>query len=163
MTRDLSAGKEEYARIPWIWRVAIACGKRNDAGQITAVLDASLPNASEPLRHWQAVVIGGGIINGLSQRDLWPGDRIEEILKSNEALQSRWSRSLELAGPMCYDQSVPTGTRYDALRMIALQPWEKSGAKLTSYLAKGTHGELQMGAVSGLVDMKAPEATAALL
>lgn len=32
MTSDLTAGtKEEYRRIPWIWRVAIAAGKRNDA------------------------------------------------------------------------------------------------------------------------------------
>ena len=43
MTRDLPPGKEEYVRIPWIWRVAIACGRRNDAGQIRSMLDVSLP------------------------------------------------------------------------------------------------------------------------
>lgn len=159
MTRDLSGNsKEEYARIPWIWRVAIACGKRNDAAQIAATLDMALPQPNEPLRHWQAVVIGGGIINGVSQRDLWPGDCINEILKSREALKARWTRTLELAQQMTDDESVPTGTRYDALRMIALLPWEQTGKQLARYLAKGTNAELQMGAVSGLVDMKFPQA-----
>lgn len=163
MTRDLgSDSKEEYARIPWIWRVAIACGKRNDANQIRAVLDASLPKPNQPLRHWQAVVIGGGIINGLSQRDLWPNDRITEILKSNASLLERWTRSLDLAAAMADDQSVPTGTRYDALRMIAMHPWEKCGDQLLKYLAKGTHAELQQGAVSGLADVKSKNVEAAL-
>lgn len=163
LTRDLTGNsKEEYTRIPWIWRVALACGKRNDAKQIASVLNVSLPKQSEPLRHWQAVVIGGGIINGLSQRDVWPNDRIEEILKSNKPLRERWIRSLELAAAMADDESVPTGTRYDALRMIAMQPWEKSGDRLTKYLKKGTNAELQMGAVSGLADMKSSNASAAL-
>jgi putative membrane-bound dehydrogenase-like protein len=164
MTRDLPAGsKEEYTRIPWIWRVAIACGKRNDSAQIAAVLDAALPQASESLRDWQAVVIGGGIINGLSQHAIRPADRIEEILKENSSLKKRWSRAVELASAMAEDARVPNGTRYDALRIVAMEPWEKRGHQLSAYLKKGTDVELQMGAVSGLVDMKTPQATAALL
>ena len=33
---------------------------------------------------------------------------------------------------------------------------EESGPQLANYLAKGTNAELQMGAVSGLVDVKPP-------
>jgi hypothetical protein len=163
MTRNLKPGTpEEYVRIPWIWRVAIACGKRNDAGQIEEMLEVSVPLESEPLRDWQAVVIGGGIINGLSQRGLWPSERIAEILSGNKSLQARWTRALDLSATMADDEKVPSGTRYDALRMIPLQGWDRSGAQLVRYLAKGTHPELQMGAVSGLADINAPEASAAL-
>jgi len=71
----------EYERIPDIWRPAIAAGKRNDAAELKRLLDLSLPKADEPLRHWQAVVIGGGIINGLSMEGVWPGRRITEKTK----------------------------------------------------------------------------------
>ncbi|MGV3772386.1 MAG: neutral/alkaline non-lysosomal ceramidase N-terminal domain-containing protein [Verrucomicrobiales bacterium] len=163
MTRDLQAGTpEEYARIPWIWRVAIASGKRNDAGQMKAVLDASLPRDNEPLTDWQAVVIGGGIINGISQRDIWPAERIQEILDDNDDLKKRWNRALELSSAMTDNEKVPAGTRYDALRMIAMEPWKKRGEQLVRYLGH-SNGELQMGAVSGLVDVNSPEATEALI
>ncbi|HYE31340.1 MAG TPA: hypothetical protein VEH27_07935, partial [Methylomirabilota bacterium] len=164
MTRDLQPGTpEEYRRIPWLWRVSIACGKRNDAAQMKSMLHASLPKEDAPLRDWQAVVIGGGIINGISQRGVWPRERIQEIIGDDPTLKSRWERSLDLASTMTDDEKVPTGTRYDALRMIALDTWETRGAQLLRYLAKGTDGELQMGAVSGLVDVNSPEAAKALI
>src|SRR6266704_418316 len=51
MTRDLQPGtKEEYRRIPWIWRVAIAAGKRNDREELFKLLEVSLPKNGEPLR-----------------------------------------------------------------------------------------------------------------
>jgi putative heme-binding domain-containing protein len=163
MTADLKPGSaEEYQRIPWIWRVAITCGKRNDAGQIADVLKVSLPHEGEPLRDWQAVVIGGGIINGISQRGEWPLERINEILQDHPELKKRWDRSLDLAATMTDDEKVPSGTRYDALRMIALLPWEKSGEQLRRYLGD-ENGELQMGAVSGLADVQNREATASLV
>jgi HEAT repeat protein len=163
MTRDLAPGSpEEYARIPWIWRVAIACGRRNDASQIKAVLAASLPKDGEPLRDWQAVVVGGGIVNGISQRGVWPARHIDEILNSDPVLLQRWSRALDLSAAMAENEKIPPGTRYDALRMIALQGWEKGGQQLLKYLAPGTNAELQMGAVSGLADIPTPEAEAAL-
>src|SRR5690348_9250744 len=72
MTADLpNDSTEEYKRIPWIWRVALAAGKRNDAAELKSSLDVALPKEGEPLRDWQAVVIGGGIINGLSQQNIW--------------------------------------------------------------------------------------------
>jgi hypothetical protein len=164
MTADLEAGtKEEYRRIPWIWRVAVASGKRNDVGQLKRLLAVSLPGAGEPLRDWQAVVVGGGIINGISLKGEWPAPRLAELVKDDAELKKRWLRALELASTMADDTKVPTGTRYDALRMIALAGWEKRGGQLAKYLAKGTHNELTMGAVSGLSDVDSPKVAAVLI
>ena len=65
MTADLQPDdlEEQYRRMPWIWRVAIAVGRRNDGGEILDMLEVCVPRASQPLEHWQAVVIGGGLIN----------------------------------------------------------------------------------------------------
>src|SRR5688572_23757495 len=38
---------EEYRRIPWIWRAAIAAGKRNRPDEIKNILTISLPKADE--------------------------------------------------------------------------------------------------------------------
>lgn len=149
--------EEEYRRIPWIWRVAIACGKRNDGGELRDLLEVSLPETNEPLRHWQAVVIGGGIINGLTQVDTWPDRRLAEILDRNPQLRARWEHALKASTQMADDDTVRTGTRYDALRMIAMLPWEDSRTQLTKYLASESR-ELQMGAISGLGDVRRVEA-----
>jgi putative heme-binding domain-containing protein len=161
MTRDIEPGNE-YERIPWIWRVAIACGKRNETPQLAQILAVSLPSEGEPLRDWQAVVIGGGVINGISQRGVWPKERVEEILKDHPDLLPRWQRALDLAAAMADDAHVNNGTRYDALRMLGVEPWSKRGEQLHRYLAASTDAELQMGAVSALGDVKAAEAARAL-
>jgi hypothetical protein len=154
---------EEYRRIPWIWRVSIAAGKRNEAKQVVEVLEASLPRLDEPLRDWQAVVIGGGIINGISQTGAWPGARMEELLKEKVELQKRWRRALEQASAMADQGKTPTGTRYDGLRMIALDGWDKCGEQLAKYLKKGTHAELSMGAISGVSDIDSPKVAPLLI
>ncbi|EEF61559.1 membrane-bound dehydrogenase domain protein [Pedosphaera parvula Ellin514] len=145
---------EESARIPWIWRVAIAAGKRNNAIELKSLLNVALPKANEPLRDWQAVVIGGGIINGLSLQGIWPDDRVAELLLGDKDLQTRWDRTLDLASAMAENVQVKSGTRYDALRIIGVDTWERRGAQLEKYLAKDANAELQQGAVSGLADMK---------
>ena len=163
LARDLAPGAQEYERIPWIWRVAIATGRRNDPIHLRKVLAVSLPEAGEPLRDWQAVVVGGGLINGLSERGLSPGARLLESMGADLGLRRRWERALDLASAMADDAKVPAGTRYDALRMLGVEPWVKRGPQLVRYLAVGTNEELQMGAVSGLADVEATEAAAALL
>jgi putative membrane-bound dehydrogenase-like protein len=163
MTKDLPDKAVEYERIPSIWRVAISCGKRNDAAQIKGILAASLPQLDQPLRDWQAVAIGGGLINGISQKNVWPRERIAEILADDHALLQRWQRSLDEASAMADDEKVPPGTRYDALRMLGVEPWAKRGDQLARYLPKGVNGELQMGAVSALADVRSPHATEALI
>jgi putative membrane-bound dehydrogenase-like protein len=155
--------KEEYRRIPWIWRVAIAAGRRNDADELERLLVVALPEATAPLTHWQAVVLGGGIINGITQAGPWPGERIADLLRDDPALRLRWEHALELAATMADDPSVPNGTRYDALRMIGLEPWDRRGAQIVRYLAEGIDPELQQGAVSALGDLRSPAATQALL
>jgi hypothetical protein len=154
---------EEYVRIPMIWRVALAAGRHNQPAELTAVLSASVPKIGEPLREWQAVVIGGGIVNGISQTGAWPGDRLGEILRDRKDLDARWQRVPDLAASMADDEKVKTGTRYDALRILAVGSWEQRGAQLTRYLASGTPGEVQQGAIAALGDMKSKEVGPALI
>ena len=154
---------EEYGRIPWIWRVAIAAGRRNDEAEIRRLLAVALPSEGAPLDHWRAVVLGGGLINGISQAGAWPGARIDAILRDDSGLSRRWRRALDLASEMADAEAVPTGTRYDALRMIGLETWERRGAQVVRYLAAGVDPELQMGAISALGDMPSPRVPEALL
>ena len=155
MTKEMpKETKEEYRRIPWIWRVAVACGKRNQPDQLVKLLHVSLPQAGEPLRDWQAVVIGGGVINGIGLKGGWPKSRMAELLRDHPDLEKRWQNALTLASTMAEDERILTGTRYDALRMIALDDWKLRGEQLSKYLKKGVDDELQMGAVSGLSDVE---------
>jgi putative membrane-bound dehydrogenase-like protein len=164
LLKGLAVGTSaEYQRIPAIWEEAIAAGRRNIDRELVRVLDLSLPNDGEPLRDWQAVVIGGGVINGLSQQDKWPRARLTELLKPYPQLQSQWQRTVELSLAIADDEAVKNGTRYDALRILGADTWERGGLKLQEYLDKDVNEELQMGAVSGLMDMEAPEASAAVL
>ena len=155
--------REEYRRIPWIWRVAIAAGRRSKAGEVKRILEVALPHTAEPLRDWQAVVIGGGVINGVTQAGQWPDEFVAPLLKDDQALAARWNRAIELSSAMADNAKVRNGTRYDALRMIGIDRWEKRGAQLQKYLAKGVNDELQMGAISGLGDMRSSQVAPALL
>lgn len=149
--------------VPWIWRVALAVGKRNDGGEIRDLLDGSLPIVTEPLEHWQAVVVGGGIINGLTQVDQWPGRRIGEILEGAPQLRRRWERSLGLAIELAADDAVRAGVRYDALRMVALSKPEIAIQQLQTYLSQDQDRQIQMGAISGLADVEDPGVSQHLL
>jgi hypothetical protein len=155
--------KEEYRRIPWIWRVAVEAGKRNDPIQLRRVIEVSLPGQGGKLRDWQAVVIGGGVINGITLAGKWPAPRVAEIIGDDASLKQRWQSALEHASALADDEKVNRGTRYDALRMIPLLGWDASGARLRNYLKKGTHPELQSGAVSGCGDIDDPRAAHALI
>lgn len=164
MTHDLpDDAKEEYRRIPWLWRVSVAAGRGDDAESLVELLDVSLPADGRPLRDWQAVVVGGGVVHGLSLRGAWPAERLAEILHGRDDLAKRLHLAIESASTMAGDEATPTGTRYDALRMLGIAPWNRFGRLLASYLAAGTNEELQMGAVSGLVDVPGPEAARTLI
>lgn len=153
----------EYERIPAIFGVAIEAGKRNQETELRRLLQLSVPQLDEPVRHWQAVVVGGGIINGLTQAAVWPRPRISELLDNDEHLQKRWQRLIELSAAMADDERVPKGTRYDALRILGADTFENRGDQLIRYLQHRVHGELQMGAISALADMDHESATQALL
>jgi HEAT repeat protein len=63
---------------------------------------------------------------------------------------------------MADDESVRSGTRYDALRILGAHEFDRSGEQLKKYLSH-QDAELQMGAISGLSDMDSPEAAEAIL
>jgi hypothetical protein len=60
---------------------------------------------------------------------------------------------------MADDERVRKGTRYDALRIIPMNPSQLHLDQLRKYLPIGVDGELQMGAVSGLSDVDLPVVT----
>jgi hypothetical protein len=154
LTERLAVGTPaEYERIPEIWRVAIDAGKRNDAAELRKILEIAVPQLEKPAAHWQVVVIGGGILNGLSQQGVWPRERMRELIQLDPAMIRRCHRLLEQAATMADDESVPSGTRYDALRILGADDYANSGEHLTRYLSS-KDAELQMGAISGLSDMQ---------
>ena len=155
--------KEEYRRIPWIWRVAIAAGKRNREDELLRILRASLPAKGAKLRDWQAVVIGGGIINGISLVGGWPGERLSSIVTRDEDLKARWEWIQDQASTMADDPAVFKGTRYDALRILGVGTWDRRGAQIFRYLLRGVDEELQMGAISAFSDIRSPCIGQALL
>ncbi|QDU49105.1 neutral/alkaline non-lysosomal ceramidase N-terminal domain-containing protein [Gimesia panareensis] len=164
LVADVKVGTpDEYRNIPDIWRQAIAAGKRNQAAELQKLLAATLPGFGESLERWQAVVIGGGIINGITIAGDWPRARIENILKATPPLEVRWKQSLYAAVKMADDPKIKSGTRYDALRMVAMLDYEKCREQLNRYLADAKQAELQMGAVSGLGDIESPQATQDLI
>jgi putative membrane-bound dehydrogenase-like protein len=163
MAKDIPDEKEEYRRIPWIWRVAVASGKRNKSEETRAMLDVALPGEKEKLRDWQAVVIGGGIINGISLVGDWPGPQIGYAIGDDRTRLARWQSAIEQSFQMADNPKVKDGTRYDALRMIALAEPDKAIPALSKYLVKDTNAELQMGAVSGLGDIRSEKATELLV
>ena len=154
---------DEYRRIPWIWRVAVAAGRARDEAALIALTDGSMPKENERLRDWQAVVLGGGVVMGLSQAGASPGSVMAPWLASDATRKARWTRALDLAIAMADDAKVRNGTRYDALRMIAVLPWERVGAQLTRYLSRDVDPELQMGAIGGLSDLDDSRAADALV
>ncbi len=78
----------------------IAAGKRNEGPELLEILDVSLPKTSEPLRDWQAVVVGGGIVNGISQVGVWPRERLDRLIAGNESLSARWDHTIAQSSKM---------------------------------------------------------------
>ncbi len=164
LVRNLETGTDEEARrIPWIWRVTIAVGSQSNSEEIRQIMDISLPELNAPLLNWQGVVLGGGIVNGISRQNEWPKSRIDDILNSHENLQARWQRAIELSYEMAKDPEVPYPWRYDALRMIAMDLKDQSIPELTAYLDPELDNHLHMGAISGLADIRSPEVPEILL
>jgi hypothetical protein len=64
---------------------------------------------------------------------------------------------------MANNSQVPSGTRYDALRVLGAADWRQFGDVLKRYLEPGTDDELQMGAANALADLTEPAATKTLV
>lgn len=164
LTRDLEHGSDEEARrIPWIWRVTVLAGERFEEPEILEILDIALPQVGERMTNWQAVVLGGGVVNGIGRGGEWAIERLPELLAGHPELTTRWRRSVRLAYAMAADPDVPYPWRYDAIRMIAFDDLAVSLPELESYLAPGRDSHLHMGAVSALSDMLTPRITGLLV
>ncbi len=164
LTDELTPGTaEEYRRIPWIWRIALGAGTGKDPVIMRAVLEEALPEPNQPLHAWRAAVVGGGIIHGLSQQDLWPLERMQELLLDQKALELRWQMAVAEAAKVIEDEKEPIGARHDAMRMLGLGPWHRYGPQLARYLQMGVHPDLQMGAIGAVADMDHAGAVAALM
>jgi len=61
---------------------------------------------------------------------------------------------IDRAATMAEDKAVPTGIRYDALRILGTDTFKRSGPILVKYLAKGIDSELQLGSVHALTDIE---------
>ena len=120
------------------------------------MLEAATQKGGEALRDWHAVVIGGGMINGISEQNVWPRERMDELMKGEQDLTTRWRQMLVQASEMADNEKDPTGTRYDALRVIPTAGRNARGGQLTKYLQKGVHDELQGGSIRSLGDADAP-------
>lgn len=156
---------EEYRRIPHVWKLAIDAVRDpiTRSNQVRELSQCATPAIDAPLRDWQAVVLGGAVINGLSLNGEWPSFAIQESLTKEPELLQRFERAIELAQTMANNPRVRTGTRYDAIRMLALRPTAEAVSLVTTFLKPGTDDELQMGAVSALSDIDHPDAMAPLL
>jgi hypothetical protein len=112
---------------------------------------------------WPIVVLGGGVVNGISLNQKYPADRVDEILTGRQDLMSRWHDVAEYclkigSGP----QKISSGTVYDALRIVGTLPFAHAQQVLARNL-ESNNAELQQGAVSALLDLKEPEALVLLL
>ncbi len=164
LIRDLeSETREETKRIPWIFRVTVAAGERNTDSELLEILEISLPKPGEKLLNWQTVVLGGGIVNGISRQGIWPKSRIHDILQADHILSERWKYAIEKSYQIAANPEVPNPWRYDALRILAMDSPEKSIPELQSYLDPDLDDHLHMGAISGLSDIQSPEVTGLLL
>lgn len=156
------ASGEEYKRIPRIWELAIAAGRRNDLRELSEILSLAIPADGQRLADWQIVVIGGGVVNGLSESGASPRQRFEEVLRRQERSTSDWNNVVQQALRMADDPGTPIGTRYDALRVLAAA--HGAGVEcLLKYAAADAAADLQMGAVQSLADCNDPRADAALV
>jgi hypothetical protein len=154
--------EEEYRRIPWIWRISVAAGRSGDLDLLKPLFDLSMPQLGAPLRDWESVVLGGGVLMGLSQGGKWPDEAVAGWVGDDAALRARWEQALRLSSEMADNDKVRDGTRYDALRTIGVGTWEHWGPQLVRYL-ESSNAELQLGAVGGLGDMRDPRAAEALV
>jgi hypothetical protein len=64
---------------------------------------------------------------------------------------------------MADDPQVRAGTRYDALRIVAIGDPATAIGHLKKYLIEDADRQLQMGAVSGLADVESPAVTESLI
>ena len=84
----------------------------------------------------RVVVIGGGIINGISQLNVWPQKRMSEIIAEDRILNRGWNATLKQSFAIADNEKIAAGTRYDALRIVVLADTNEAIKALSKYLGK---------------------------
>ena len=142
--------------IPTIWMLTNRACKSGDQELARRILDAALPKIDGTIEDWQVVVLGGAVVGGLSDSITWPRPAIEHWMVSDSQRKARWQRVLMFAIGKAADEKTSTGTRYDALRLVAMLPEEQAIEGLTPFWEAGVHEELRMGAISAASDIDSP-------
>ncbi len=162
----------QYDRIPMIWRISIAAVRNPETRQkvLHELLDLSLATPSQDPNSqvaswddWQAVILGGAIINGIGLEGQWPKQILEQAVAQKPEWSGRWQSTLKSAQRMAINESTPIGTRYDAIRVLAMLPAEQAIERIKTFLGKSANEELQMGAVSALSDIEHEMVSSVLL
>jgi putative membrane-bound dehydrogenase-like protein len=148
---------QEYERIPQIWEIAVAAGRRNNSSELIELLSIAVPRAGMTLADWQVVVLGGGVVNGISDAGDWPQRRINELLQQSNRSRGDWDRTLQQAALLADHPTTPIGTRYDALRILGAAEWKSCEKTVTKYLLTDAEQDLRIGAVQTLADVDSPD------
>ncbi|MCA9240907.1 MAG: c-type cytochrome, partial [Planctomycetales bacterium] len=162
---DLSAvgAAGEYEFIPKVWELSRAVGRRNELNELSQLLNLALPRANQPIAAWQIVLIGGGIVGGISEARGWPAARVADALAAAERPTADWLALLEHAAQLANDNSVRAGTRYDALRILGAASWQRCHEVAGKFLDPAAHPDLQLGAVQAIADVDSPHAAGVLI
>lgn len=148
---------EDQARwIPTIWMLTNRACKSGDQNLARRILDEALPRIDGTIDDWRVVVLGGAVVGGLSDSMTWPRPAIESWMESDAQRMARWQRVLKWSIEKAADEKTSTGTRYDALRLVAMLPEEQAFEALRPYWDEGVHEELRMGAISAASDIDSP-------
>lgn len=165
LVADIQPGtKQESARIPLLWEIAVVAAEKNNREMLSRVLDVAMPKNGGDVAHWQIAVIGGGLIFQLSKNGADPKGTIEELVSRDPLLSSRWKALLRTSRSIIQDDRRPIGVRYDALRIFSLSDWEIAKQvyqDLFSSIEIQTEDEkkLRLAAVTAAPDFNEPETT----
>ena len=90
--------------------------------------------------------MGGGIVNGIRTGRSLARRTDRKNGGDDPGLRARWAASSRFGRAMADDPEVFNGTRYDALRIIGVDTWDRHGAQLCRYLKKGRESSERTGA-----------------
>jgi hypothetical protein len=151
------SAEDQVRWIPTIWMLTNRACKSGDQDLAMRILDEALPRIDGTIDDWRVVVLGGGVVGGLSDSITWPRPVIENWMESDAQRIARWQRVLMFSIEKAADEKTSTGTRYDALRLVGMLPEEQVFSVLDPYWNGDVHEELRMGAISAASDIDSPQ------
>ncbi|MFN9591883.1 MAG: neutral/alkaline non-lysosomal ceramidase N-terminal domain-containing protein [Pirellulaceae bacterium] len=151
------SAEDQVRWIPTIWMLTNRACKSGDQDLAMRILDEALPRIDGTIDDWRVVVLGGGVVGGLSDSITWPRPVIENWMESDAQRIARCQRVLMFSIEKAADEKTSTGTRYDALRLVGMLPEEQVFSVLDPYWNGDVHEELRMGAISAASDIDSPQ------